>query len=278
MPEDFIFDDRDFALADQNETRKIWAEKYLEMGPAKQDAEHFALYRTCLSALIEKLTNEAGLDPMRIIQAAALQSAVAERWGSFSKTFSTQPEDLRNLDQHHLALANGLECVRVPYEQEFSKVIAFAAATVPLRSCLTEKEGKIAPTTERTPVLERFLWEDGEGGFESRTLTLFDVANDQGRVFTLKSELEYLRQSGYSFVAADSASANSGSILGVAMAQARTVISNGHYHHPAALLEPEDACGMIRLLGGCPQRPPSPVPLPTLVGLAKGLLVCKGTN
>ena len=49
VPEDFIFDDRDFALADQNETRKIWAEKYLEMGPAKQDAEHFALYRTCQS-------------------------------------------------------------------------------------------------------------------------------------------------------------------------------------------------------------------------------------
>jgi hypothetical protein len=58
MVEEFTFDDRDFALADQNETRKIWAEKYLELGPGTEEAEHFALYKTLQSVLIEKLTNE----------------------------------------------------------------------------------------------------------------------------------------------------------------------------------------------------------------------------
>jgi hypothetical protein len=53
------FDDRDFALADHNETRKIWAEKYLELEPNTAEAEHFALYRSCLAALTAKLTNEA---------------------------------------------------------------------------------------------------------------------------------------------------------------------------------------------------------------------------
>jgi hypothetical protein len=57
--EEFIFDDRDFALADQNETRKIWAEKYLEIGPDAQEAEHFALYQTFQAALIKKLTTES---------------------------------------------------------------------------------------------------------------------------------------------------------------------------------------------------------------------------
>lgn len=59
MVEEFTFDDRDFALADQNEARKIWAEKYLELGPGTEEAEHFALYKTLQSVLIEKLTNEA---------------------------------------------------------------------------------------------------------------------------------------------------------------------------------------------------------------------------
>jgi hypothetical protein len=122
----------------------------------------------------------AGLDARRIIQAAAMQSAVAERWGSFSKIFSTQSEDLGKLNPHQLARANGLECVRQPYEPENSKIVAFACASVPLHSCLNEKEGKIAPAAGTAPVLERFIWEDGEGGFESRTLTLFEAANDQG--------------------------------------------------------------------------------------------------
>jgi hypothetical protein len=135
--------------------------------------------------------------------------------------------------------------LRVPYAPEFSKLIAFAGVSVPLRSCLTEKDGKIAPMVETTPVMERFLWDDGAGGLESRTLTLFDAANDQGRLFNLKTELECLRQSGYSVVAADSAIYQCGSILGVPMAPASAVIGNGQYHHPAALLEPEDVCGMI---------------------------------
>jgi hypothetical protein len=57
--DELLFDDRDFALADQNETRKIWAEKYLEMEPNTAEAEHFALYRSCISALTVKLTKEA---------------------------------------------------------------------------------------------------------------------------------------------------------------------------------------------------------------------------
>jgi hypothetical protein len=193
---------------------------------------------------------DAGLDARRIIQAAAMQSAVAERWGSLSKIFSTQSEDLCKLNPHQLTRANGLECVRQPCEPENSKIVAFACVSVPLHSCLNEKEGKIAPAADTTPVLERFIWEDAEGGFESRTLTLFEAANDQGRLFDLKIELEYLQQSGYSFVAANSSSANCGTILGYAVSRARTVLSNGHYHHPAAFLEPEDVGGMIRLLGG----------------------------
>jgi hypothetical protein len=320
MVEEFTFDDRDFALADQNETRKIWAEKYLELGPGTEEAEHFALYKTLQSVLIEKLTNEAhtsfvvpfpldpsldssttlrpyswaldrgetlvglklksgpfvttipaverkngrcvlhflsmsplpapdraskmflpwfskslfdqlfrdwqepasvlafhaptlngsgfvlldeepaterakehamnkwhdvllscfreiatspvsppshgniyppldyaGLDSERIIRALSIQSAVAERWGSFSKIFSTQTEDLNKLNQPQLARANGLECVREPCETEFPRIIAFAAISVPLRSCLTEKDGKLAPAAETTPVLERFV-------------------------------------------------------------------------------------------------------------------------
>ena len=39
--------------------RRIWAEKYLEMEPNTAEAEHFALYRSCLSELTGKLTNEA---------------------------------------------------------------------------------------------------------------------------------------------------------------------------------------------------------------------------
>jgi hypothetical protein len=190
----------------------------------------------------------AALDAKGIIRAVRIQSAVAERLGSFSKPFSTQSEDLRDLNQHQLACANGLECLRVPYAPEFSKMIAFAAVSVQMRSGLTEKAGKIAPVTEATTVLERYLWDDGAGGLESRTLTLFDAANDQGRLFNLKTELEYLRQSGYNIVAADSANFQCGSILGFPMDPASAVISNGHYHHPAAFLEPEDVCGMIHLL------------------------------
>jgi hypothetical protein len=77
--DELLFDDRDFALADQNETRKIWAEKYLEMEPNTAEAEHFALYRSCISALTVKLTNEARapfvvpgpLDPSRVQQYAS---------------------------------------------------------------------------------------------------------------------------------------------------------------------------------------------------------------
>lgn len=220
----------------------------------------------------------AGMDIGRIIQAAVLQSAVAEHWGSFSKPFCTQSEDLRKLDRHQLARANALECVRVPYKPEFSKMIAFASASLPMRSCLSEKDGKIAPAAESTPVLERFIWEDGEGGFESRTLALFHAANNQERVFATQVELEHLQQSGYTFVAADSASGDFGSILGFDMFRAGAVISNGHYHHPAAILEPEDAAGMIRLLGGSAGRPPSPATFTSLIRLAKGLLVCKETK
>jgi hypothetical protein len=36
----------------------------------------------------------------------------------------------------------------VPYAPEFSKMIAFAAVSVPMRSGLTEKGGKIAPMAE----------------------------------------------------------------------------------------------------------------------------------
>jgi hypothetical protein len=109
----------------------------------------------------------AALDAKGIIRAVRIQSAVAERLGSFSKPFSTQSEDLRDLNQHQLACANGLECLRVPYAPEFSKMIAFAAVSVQMRSGLTEKAGKIAPVTEATPVLERYLWDDGAGGLES---------------------------------------------------------------------------------------------------------------
>ena len=59
MLEEFVFDDRDFALADQNEIRKIWAEKYLEMRPSAAEAEHFSLYKASKLALTEKLKNQA---------------------------------------------------------------------------------------------------------------------------------------------------------------------------------------------------------------------------
>ena len=35
---------------------------------------------------------------------------------------------------------------------------------------------------------------------------------------------------------------------------------------------------MIHLLGGRPERPPTPPPLTSLVEMAKGFLVCKGTD
>jgi hypothetical protein len=125
----------------------------------------------------------AGLSSSRITRAVVVQEAIAKSWGSFSKIFATQSEDAEKLDRHQLARAHALECVRAPYQPEFSKIVAFASASLPLGSRLNEKDGKIAPTPERTPVLERFAWEDEEGLPQSRTLNLFHVANDQERLF-----------------------------------------------------------------------------------------------
>jgi len=92
-----------------------------------------------------------------------IQEAIAKSWGSFSKIFATQSEDAEKLDRHQLARAHALERVGSPYEPEFSKLVAFAPASLPLSSGLNEKDGKIAPTPGTTPVLERFAWEDEEG-------------------------------------------------------------------------------------------------------------------
>ena len=44
MREDFTFDERDFVLADRNETRKVGTVKFLGIAPSRAEAEHFALY------------------------------------------------------------------------------------------------------------------------------------------------------------------------------------------------------------------------------------------
>lgn len=60
MHEDFSFDERDFVLAEGNETRKIWAEKFLGIAPSRAEAEHFALYHFYASALTESFKRQAG--------------------------------------------------------------------------------------------------------------------------------------------------------------------------------------------------------------------------
>ena len=164
-----------------------------------------------------------------------------------------------------------------PYEPEFSKLVAFASASVPLGSGLNEKDGKIAPMPGTTPVLERFAWEDEEGLLQSRTLNLFHLAKDQARLFSLKFEIELLQNNGYALVAADCESEKCGSVLGFDMCRAASVISNGHYHHPAAILKSDDLCGMIRMLGGSPEGSYEPASLRALVGLAKGLVAAQDT-
>ena len=219
----------------------------------------------------------SGLSRNRITKAVVIQETIAKSWGSFSKIFATQSEDAEKLDRHQLARAHALECVGSPYEPEFSKIVAFASASVPLGSGLNEKDGKIAPPPGTTPVLERFAWEDEEGLPQSRTLNLFHLAKDHSRVFSLKFEIERLQNNGYALVAADTESEKAGSVLGFDMCRAASVISNGHYHHPAAILEPDDLCGMIRMLGGNPEGSCEPASLRALVGLATGLLAGKDT-
>jgi hypothetical protein len=36
----FTFDERDFVLADRNETRKVWTGKFLGVAPSRAEAEH----------------------------------------------------------------------------------------------------------------------------------------------------------------------------------------------------------------------------------------------
>ena len=53
------FHDRDFTLVALRETRKVWAEKFLGMGPTREEADHFRLYRSCLAALGVKIQSES---------------------------------------------------------------------------------------------------------------------------------------------------------------------------------------------------------------------------
>ena len=53
------FDDRDFTLVALRETRKVWAEKFLGVGPTREEGDHFRLYRSCQAALGVKIQSES---------------------------------------------------------------------------------------------------------------------------------------------------------------------------------------------------------------------------
>jgi hypothetical protein len=77
---EFIIGDRDVALADENETRKIWAEKYLRMELGAEEADHFALYSVFSNALTEKLKNEALTKTMEPSQPQFYYPLYAGEW------------------------------------------------------------------------------------------------------------------------------------------------------------------------------------------------------
>ena len=128
-------------------------------------------------------------------------------------------------------------------------MIAFAAVSVPMRSGLTEKAGKIAPVTEASTGAGAVSL--GRRGRRTRVPDVDSLGRCQRRgvYFNLKTELEYFCDSPDKIVAAElSKTQMRAQILGFPLDPASAVISNGHYHHPAAFLEPEDVCGMIYLL------------------------------